>query len=145
MRSGYNAAMKFNKKKLVRISKKVRQNQRITPAEIEYLLSFEKSEKDPSFLKLSKTLALPLSLLLGFLLTVYPEFFESLTDKLPAWTNLSPKLLSGIDYLWDLIGEPVEKSNIIYHIPNIALYSFGVVGIKKLFTNEEWSLNPFCG
>jgi hypothetical protein len=133
MRSEYNAAMKFNKKKLIKISKKIRQNKRITPSEIEYLLSFEKSEKDHSFLKLSKTLALPLSLLLGFLLTVYPEFFESLTGKLPAWTNLSPKLLSGVDYLWDLIGEPVGKPSIVYHIPNIALYSFGVVGIKKLF------------
>lgn len=124
--------MKYNRKRLVRISKKLRHNARINPSEIDYLLTFEKSEKDPTPIWLAKTLGLPLSLLLGFLFTVYPEFFERVTHSLPSWTNLHPKLLAGIDYIWDIISEPVGKANIIYHIPNIVLYSFGVVGVKKL-------------
>lgn len=132
-RGVYNAIhMRYKKKKLVRIGKKVLKTQRITPSEIDYLSSYEKVYKEPLLIWLSKTLALPLSLLLGFLFTVYPEFFEDLTDSLPSWTNLSPRVLAGIDYLWNIISEPIGKINILYHIPNIALYSFGVVGIKKL-------------
>jgi hypothetical protein len=124
--------MKFQKKRLIRISKKVRKNLRLTPSEIDYLISFEKSDKEPSPIWLAKILALPASLFLGFLFTVYPEFFQNLTNALPSWTNFNPKLLAGVDYIWDIIGEPVKKANIIYHIPNIVLYSFGVVGVKKL-------------
>ena len=125
--------MKTQKKKLVKISSKVKNDLRLTPDEIDYLLAFEKIEKDPRLIKTAKSLALPFSLLLGFLFTVYPEYFERLTRTLPSWTNLPPKFLSGVDYLWDILGEPIGKANLVYHIPNIVLYSFGVVGIKKLF------------
>jgi hypothetical protein len=124
--------MKFQKKRLVRISKKVKKNYPLPPSEIDYLLSFEKSDKEPTPIWLAKILALPASLFLGFLFTVYPEFFQNLTSTLPSWTNFSPKLLAGVDYIWDIIGEPVGKANVIYHVPNIVLYSFGVVGVKKL-------------
>lgn len=124
--------MKYKKKKLVAISRKVNQGKPVTPTEIEYLLSYENKEKEHLFFRLSKILALPLSLLLGFLFTVYPEYFEKLTNSWPSWTNLSPKFLAGLDYLWNIISEPIEKANILYHVPNIVLYSFGVVGIKKL-------------
>ncbi|HVF69509.1 MAG TPA: hypothetical protein VNA13_03005 [Xanthomonadales bacterium] len=124
--------MKHGKKKLVTISRKVNQNKRLTPTDIDYLLSYTRVDKDNGLIRISKALALPLSLLLGFLFTVYPEYFERLTKSLPSWTNLNPKFLSGADYLWDFLGEPIKKANLVYHIPNIVLYSFGVVGIKKL-------------
>lgn len=124
--------MKFQEKKLVAISKRLNSNKRLSPADVDYLLSFEKSEKDPTPIWMAKTLGLPLSLLLGFLIAVYPEYFESITSSLPSWTNLHPKLLAGINYIWNIISEPVEKANIVYHVPNIVLYSFGVVGVKKL-------------
>ncbi len=124
--------MKHKKRKLVRIGKKVIKSQPVTPDEIDYLLSYQKLNKEPLLIQISKLFALPLSLLLGFLFTVYPEYFENLTKSLPSWTNLSPRFLAGVDYLWNIISEPIGKANILYHIPNIALYSFGVVSIKKL-------------
>ncbi len=133
--------MRKRKRLLVTISKKLLGNQPVTPEEIDLLLSFEKSNKDPLIVRISKLLALPLSLLLGFLFTVFPEYFQELTNTLPAWTNLTPQLLSGVDYLWDIIGEPIGKANLFYHVPNIVLYSFGVVGIKKLFdaiNSKSW-------
>ena len=136
--------MKTDKKKLVAISKRVVKRQALKPEEIYYLLSFEKTEKVRTPVKLLKTLALPLSLFFGFLFTVYPDYFSSFTSRLPYWTNLSPRFLAGADYLWDFIGEPVKKTNIIYHVPNIALYSFGVVGIKKLLdavNHRSWLEN----
>jgi hypothetical protein len=125
--------VKHQKKRLVKICGKVLEKRPISPEEIDYLLSFEKLEKENPILKTLKILALPLSLFLGFLFTIYPEEFENFSSSLPPWTNFSDQYLLGVDYLWDILGDPVAKANILYHIPNIVLYAFGVLGVKKLF------------
>lgn len=125
--------MRHNKDKLLEIAERIEKDDKITIEEMEYISSFKKLEKDSLVVKILKNSALPLSLFLGFLIAVYPEYFEDLVAVYPEWTNLSPRLLAGVDYLWDIIGDPVGKQNIIYHIPNIVLYSFGVIGVKKLF------------
>jgi hypothetical protein len=125
--------MKYNKKRLITIAKKIERKDKISPKEIDYLLSFEKKTDDASTSSLIKKIAVPLSLAFGFFFTVFPDTFAGVAKSMPDWTNLSPQYLSGVDYLWDIIGEPVGKANILYHIPNIILYSFGVLGIKKLF------------
>lgn len=122
----------MDKKTLIGIARKVGNDQPLTPREIQTLLTFEKKPSDTKFISWVKRAALPLSLFFGFLFTAFPSYFESLTRHLPNWTNFPPPILTGVDYLWDLIGEPIHKANIIYHIPNIVLYSFGIVGIKKL-------------
>jgi hypothetical protein len=124
--------MNHQKKQLLTISKKVDTNEPLTPEEITQLLTFEKLDKESKSLKVLKRAALPASLALGFFFSAFPEAFEHFTTTLPTWTNLSPPELNGIDYLWSLLGDPVGKPNIIYHIPNIVLYSFGILGIKKL-------------
>ncbi len=124
---------RYNKAKLVQISKKIETIQKITPQDVETLLAFEKSESENAFLKFLGSAALPLSIALGVWFTVDPDIFAGLTTFLPSWTNLPPQVLAGVDYVWNILSEPVEKANIIYHLPNIALYSFGILGIKKLF------------
>lgn len=104
----------------------------ISPADIQFFLSFQKITKESFYMKLLKASAVPLSLALGFLFTMFPATFQQLARHMPPWTNLSPPLLSGVDYLWDIIGEPTGKANIIYHVPNVVLYSFGIVGAKIL-------------
>lgn len=42
-----------------------------------------------------------------------------------------------MDYLWSILSNPIEKQNIVYHLPNIVLYSFGIVGIKNLLERLE--------
>ena len=121
------------KKRLLSLAKKVEQNHQITPDEIDELLSFEKTGENKKVFTLLKTVALPLSLAFGFLFTVFSKEFQQFINTLPSWTNLAPPLLTGVDYLWNLLGEPVGKANILYHVPNIILYSFGIFGIKKLF------------
>lgn len=124
--------MKYNKKKLLQISYKVAEDKPISPDEINYLLSFTKITKEHTATKLLKQAALPGSLLFGFLFTTFPVEFEQFVNTLPSWTNFNPPLLSGVNYIWDLLGDPVKKANFLYHIPNIILYSFGIFGIKKL-------------
>jgi hypothetical protein len=124
--------MNYQKKKLINISKKVLKNDSISPDDIDYLLSFEKIDKEITPVKILKNLAVPFSLVFGFLLTVFTIEFEGLSSRMPSWTNLNPPLLSGINYFWNILGEPVEHANILYHLPNIILYSFGILGLKKL-------------
>lgn len=125
--------MKYSKNTLVEISHKVLRNQKLIPSEIGYLCGFERKTSNNPVSKVLKNIALPLSLAFGFFFSVFPTYFDSLVKNMPSWTNFSGPILTGIDYLWDLIGEPVQRANIIYHIPNIFLYSFGIFGIKKLF------------
>lgn len=125
--------MNSQKKILTQIAHKVQLAKKITPEELEKLLEFTVKRQESKTLQFLKNSALPLSLAFGFLYTVFAHDFSAFIATLPSWTNMSPQLLTGIDYLWDLLGDPVGKANIFYHIPNIILYSFGIVGIKKLF------------
>jgi hypothetical protein len=125
--------MAYQKNRLLVLAKKVDLNHKITPDEINELLSFEKKSDSKKVFSWLKTVALPLSLGFGFFFTVFPKEFDHFVSTLPAWTNLTPPLLSGVDYLWSLLGDPVGKANILFHVPNIILYSFGIFGVKKLF------------
>lgn len=123
----------FLRKRLVKIAEKIEKGGKITPSEIDLLENFTTNNQDSTIFRILKNSALPLSLVFGFLITVFSTDFSSFVKTLPKWTYLSKELLAGVDYLWDLLGEPVGEKNIIYHIPNIILYSFGILGIKKLF------------
>ena len=125
--------MAYSKKKLIDIAAKIESNAKLTPSEMEYVCSFERKSNTNTAMKMLQNFALPASLAFGFLFTVFPSYFQGLIKHMPSWTNFSPPILTGVDYLWDLIGEPVHRANIIYHIPNIVLYSFGIFGVKKLF------------
>lgn len=124
---------KYQKSKLVKLSRNIAAGAPLAPADIEYFLGFEK-KAEKSRLQLYVTrLALPVSLALGFFYNVFPSAFNNFIKTLPPWTNFSPPVLQGVDYLWDMLGEPVRKQNIIFHIPNIMLYVFGIFGLKKLY------------
>ena len=124
--------MKHSKNQLIAIAKKVSGDRALTPSEIQLLTSFQKEDKDPEVIALLKKSAVPGALITGFIFAVFPEMIDSAVSHLPSWTNMPSHMLSGADYIWNIIGEPVGKSNILYHLPNIVLYSFGFVGIKKL-------------
>src|SRR3989344_5396177 len=129
--------MKYQKKRLIELSALVEKDAKLTPEEITYFLNFKKKTEPPKFATWLKLAVLPLSLALGFLSVVFPESFNQFIKTLPSWTNITPQFLAGIDYLWDLLGEPVKKANIVYHIPNLVLYSVSFFGIKKIFDSLE--------
>lgn len=124
--------MSYQKQTLIAIAKKVVSHKQLTPDEITYLLGFEKLHKDKEIIKRLKQIALPAALAFGFLFSALPDQFTHLVKQMPAWTNFQPPMLAGVDFLWDILGDPVKKANILYHIPNIIIYSFGFFGIKKL-------------
>lgn len=124
---------KYQKSKLVKLSKSVEKEAPLSPEQIQYFLEFEKKTEKSRLQGMLTKAALPLSLALGFFYNVFPDAFSTFIKSLPSWTNFSPPLLTGVDYLWNLLGEPVQKANIVFHIPNIMLYGFGIFGLKKLF------------
>lgn len=125
--------MGYSKRELLSISKKVKKLQKLTPQEIVLLQSFNKVDKESEILVFLKKAAVPIALIAGFFIAVFPSQIEMLTGHFPSWTNLPEPIVNGADYIWNIIGEPVGKSNVLYHLPNIVLYSFGVLGVKKLF------------
>lgn len=122
--------MTLPRKKLIAISQKVLSQEHLSPMEIQSLLTFEHETKTSSLLSYLKHMAVPASFIAGFFLAAFADFFKQLTSQLPSWTNLSPQLLAGVDYIWDFLGEPIAKENMLYHIPNIVLYTFGIAEIK---------------
>ncbi len=124
--------MRYEKKKLIALAKKIKEKKNLTPDETVYLLNFDTITKDSKFVETLKKITLPIALGFGFIFSAFPQEFKTLTAHFPSWTNLSIPMLTGVDYLWDLLGEPVKKTNLLYHIPNIILYSFGFFGVKKL-------------
>lgn len=129
--------MKNTKKRLLEIAKKVVDCAPLTPEEVQYLLEYHTAEKEPGFITWLKDWAVPLSLAFGFSLATFSGALDPLIESLPSWTNMSPELLAGVDYLWSILSNPIEKQNVVYHLPNLVLYSFGIVGIKSLLERLE--------
>jgi hypothetical protein len=129
--------MKHDKKHLIHIAKKFGKQLPLSPSEVDAILAFKIQEKEISLIIHLKDWAVPLSLTFGFILATFAGWFDPLIESLPAWTNLSPQMLSGVDYLWSILGDPIEKPNMVYHVPNIVLYSFGIVGVKHLLDRLE--------
>jgi hypothetical protein len=129
--------MNYSKKQLLEIAKKVTNCEALTPNEVKYLLEYQTEEKEHGFITWLKDWAVPLSLAFGFSLATFSRVLDPLIEQLPGWTNLSPELLAGVDYLWSILSNPIEKQNIVYHLPNLVLYSFGIVGIKSLLERLE--------
>jgi hypothetical protein len=115
------------------LSKKVKKLHKLTPQEIVMLKSFNKVEKESEILAFLKKAAVPIALVGGFFIAIFPQQTDLLVKHMPSWTNMPEQMVMGVDYIWNIIGEPVGKANILYHLPNIVLYSFGVLGVKKLF------------
>jgi hypothetical protein len=129
--------MKYQKQLLVQIAKKVQYSEPLHAEELQYLLDFQKEEKENNLVAFIKQAAIPVSLVIGFLLAAFSHRVEEYLPNLPSWTNLPAEIAGGLDYFWGLFGEPIEKENIIFHLPNLILYSFGIAGLKTLFEKLE--------
>lgn len=118
---------------LLKVAHAIISKQAVLPSDADKILDFQLTEKQNKVTSFLLKIALPASIILGMTQAAFPQFYVELVSKLPAWTNMSENFLAAVDYVWSIIGKPVKQANIIYHIPNVFLYSFGVIGVKKLF------------
>jgi len=78
-------------------------------------------------------LAAWISLFFASVLVIFPEVGEWLIQVLPDLFVLPDRLAKALDYIWGLVGEPVKKQHLMYHLPNIIVYAFGVAGVRQLW------------
>lgn len=122
----------YLRNKLLSISRQVKRGDRLSPAEINYLLEYKFIENDNKLSSIIQTYAFPFAILIGAVMAMYSSFFDSVFSQFPHWTFLTPELQTGLDYIWSIIGSPVEKANFFYHVPNIIMYGVGLISIKGI-------------
>ena len=78
-------------------------------------------------------LAAWISLFFASVLVIFPEVGEWLIKVLPDLFVLPDRLAKALDYIWGLVGEKVKKQHLMYHLPNIIVYAFGIAGVRQLW------------
>lgn len=121
----------LTKKSLLAIAQKIQANEQVPAAQIGPFLSHSFPETSP-FGKFMLRVAAWISLFFASVLVIFPEVGEWLIAVLPEFFLLPERLAKTLDYVWGLIGKPVKKQHLMYHLPNIIIYSFGVVGLRQL-------------
>lgn len=124
--------MPLSKTALVRIAEKVRAGDRLDIELVEPFLTHSFPETT-SFARFMLRVAGWLTLFFASVLVIFPEVGEYLISVLPGFFLLPERLAKALDYVWGLVGKPVGKQHLMYHLPNILIYAFGVAGIRQLW------------
>ncbi|TMV09868.1 hypothetical protein FGK63_02005 [Ruegeria sediminis] len=122
----------LSKKALVRIAEAIRKGDRLDVTDVEPFLNHEFPETS-SFGRFMLKVAAGISLFFASVLVIFPEVGEKLIEILPGFFLLPERLAKALDYVWSLVGKPVGKQHLMYHLPNIIIYAFGVAGIRQLW------------
>ncbi len=122
----------LSKKTLIAIATAIKNDEKVEIELIDPFLShkFEELTKTSRFML---KVAAGLSLFFASVLVIFPEVGEWLIKVLPGFFLLPERLSKALDYVWGLVGEPVEQQHLMYHLPNIIVYAFGVAGIRQLW------------
>lgn len=124
-------AQKLNKPTLIRLSNQILKGDRVDAAKVGPFLAHRFPENTP-FAKFMLRVAAWISLFFASVLVIFPEVGEWLIAVLPNVFLLPERLAKALDYLWSLVGKPVKKQHLMYHLPNIIIYAFGVAGVRQL-------------
>lgn len=122
----------LDKNTLIRVADAIRSDDRVDVGVVEPFLNHRFEELSP-FNKFMLKVAAAISLFFASVLVIFPEVGEKLIEILPDFFNLPERLSKALDYVWGLVGEPVGKQHLMYHLPNIIVYAFGVVGLRQLW------------
>lgn len=124
--------MPLSKIALIRIAEKIRTGDRINVDLVAPFLSHSFPETS-GFGRIMLRAAAWITLFFASVLVIFPEVGEYLISVLPGFFLLPERLAKALDYVWGLVGKPVGKQHLMYHLPNILIYAFGVAGIRQLW------------
>ncbi len=122
----------FTRHEIVEIARKVREGERIRADLVAPFLDYTIPELSP-FNRFMLRVAAWISLFFASVLVIFPEVGEWLISVLPGFFLLPERLAKALDYIWGLVGQPVKKQHLMYHVPNIIVYAFGAAGIRQLW------------
>lgn len=122
----------ISKNALIKVAREVKNGERIDVDSVEPFLSHEFQETS-TFSRVMLKLAAGITLFFASVLVIFPEVGEKLIEILPGFFLLPERLARTLDYIWGLVGAPVGKAHLMYHLPNIIIYAFGVAGVRQLW------------
>lgn len=122
----------LSKQTLMKLAQKINSGDRID-ADVVPLFLGHRFPENSSFGKFMLRVAAWISLFFASVLVIFPEVGEKLIEILPGFFLLPERLAKALDYLWGLVGKPVKKQHLMYHLPNIIIYAFGVAGVRLLW------------
>jgi len=123
---------KFTKKQLIKLADTVHSGNQIAANETQAFLDHQFYESSRAS-KIMIKLAAGISFFFASVLVVFPEVGEKLIEILPDFFLLPERIAKALDFVWSLVGKPVKKQHLMYHIPNIIIYAFGVAGVRQLW------------
>lgn len=122
----------LSKKHLISLANRIKSGDPIEAEDADWFLNFTFQEISPVSRAMLK-LAAWISLFFASVLVIFPEVGEWLIGVLPGIFLLPERLARALDYIWGLVGEPVGKQHLMFHLPNIIIYAFGVAGLRQLW------------
>lgn len=122
----------LTKTELIKLTQQIQLGERVAAESVPAFLE-HKFPENTSFGKFMLKVAGWISLFFASVLVIFPEVGEKMIEILPGFFLLPERLAKALDYLWGLVGKPVKKQHLMYHLPNIIVYAFGVAGIRLLW------------
>jgi hypothetical protein len=120
------------KRTLIQAARTIRDEDRIDAGLVDPFLTHRFQETSP-FGKLMLKAAAWISFFFASVLVVFPEVGEKLIEILPAIFYLPERIATALDFIWGLVGEKVDQRHLMYHVPNIIIYAFGIAGVRTLW------------
>ncbi|MGI9400589.1 MAG: hypothetical protein ACR2O0_04985, partial [Rhizobiaceae bacterium] len=123
---------KLAKNDLIRFATAINKGDRIDAGLVRPFVDFNFEESSPLSRFMLKGAA-ALSFFFASVLVIFPEVREYLISVLPSYFELSDRIANSLDFVWGLVGKPVKKNHLMYHLPNIIIFAFGAAGIRQLW------------
>jgi hypothetical protein len=122
----------LSKPDLIRIARTIRDGGQVEAGLVDPFLNHAFQETSGAA-RLMLRLAAWISFFFASVLVIFPEVGEKLIEILPGFFNLPERVARSLDFVWSLVGKPVGETHLMYHVPNIIIYAFGVAGVRKLW------------
>jgi hypothetical protein len=122
----------LTKKKLINVATAVKNGDQIDANLVKPFVDF-KFQEVSKFSQLMIKGAAAISFFFASVLVIFPEVRDYLIDVLPSYFELSDRIAKSLDFVWGLVGKPVKKTHLMFHLPNIIIYAFGAAGIRQLW------------
>lgn len=122
----------FTKPTLVKMANAIRDGEKISAETVKPFLDYKIPEISRAG-RMMLRVAAAISLFFASVLVIFPEVGQRMIELLPGYFLLPERVARALDYVWGLVGKPVGKQHLMYHLPNIIIYAFGVAGVRQLW------------
>lgn len=117
---------------LIKVARAINSGTRIDADIVKPFMDY-KFEETSALSRIMLKGAAVLSFFFASVLVIFPEVRDYLIEVLPSYFELSDRIAKSLDFVWGLVGKPVKKTHLMYHLPNIIIFAFGAAGVRQLW------------